>query len=356
MSNVRQSARIPPALIALAAAGLFGASTPAAKLLIGQIHPQLLAGLLYLGSGTGLILLQIGSRFLWNEKPEVSLKRTDLPWLVGAVLSGGVAAPILLMTGLTITAAGTASLLLNMEAVFTALLAWFAFKENFDKRIFWGMVSIVVGSLILTWQPGMQQSLSLGSILIIAACFCWGLDNNFTRNISHADPVQIACIKGTVAGVFNCAIALASGQNLPSIAAISGAALLGFFGYGLSLVLFIKALRYLGSARTGAYFSTAPFAGAILSILFLREPLSGNLLLAGIFMSLGVWLHLTEKHSHPHTHAAQEHEHLHSHDEHHQHDHGPDDPAGEPHSHQHVHPELTHEHDHYPDSEHRHEH
>ncbi|MBX9685255.1 MAG: DMT family transporter [Candidatus Obscuribacterales bacterium] len=310
--------RLAPASIALGAALLFGASTPAAKLLIGQIHPQLLAGLFYLGSGCGLYLWSIGSKAFRPQAQETKLVASDLPWLGGAVLFGGIVGPLLLMIGLAITPAGAASLLLNMEAVFTALLAWFAFKENFDRRIFLGMVSIVIGSMLLAWQPGAVLPLSLGSLAIIGACFCWALDNNLTRNISDADPMQIAAIKGLVAGFVNVGIALlGTVRHLPGTLFLIEAGLVGFLGYGVSLVLFIKALRYLGTARSGAYFSTAPFAGAILSLLFLYEALTVNLLMAAVFMAIGVWLHLTETHEHQHSHVEEEHEHLHSHDEHH---------------------------------------
>ncbi|MBX9569367.1 MAG: DMT family transporter [Candidatus Obscuribacterales bacterium] len=347
---------IPPAYYALASALLFGASTPAAKLLIGQVHPQLLAGLLYFGSGLGLLLVgtifkafQVGGR-------EPNLRRSDLPWLAGAIVFGGVAGPLLLMTGLTSTPGGAASLLLNMEAVLTALLAWFAFKENYDRRIILGMISIVVGSIVLTWQPGAMHSVSFGSLAIIGACFCWALDNNLTRNISDADPIQIAAIKGLVAGLVNVGIAVVGGSHLPTGLVVLAASLVGFLGYGVSLVLFIKALRYLGTARTGAYFSTAPFAGAVLSLLFLHEPLTVDLLAATSFMAFGVWLHLTELHEHEHSHTEEEHEHLHTHDEHHQHEHDPEIASGEPHSHRHKHVAITHSHPHYPDTQHRHAH
>jgi drug/metabolite transporter (DMT)-like permease len=346
---------LPPACIALGAALLFGASTPAAKLLIGQVQPQLLAGLLYLGSGLGLLLVSIVAKTFQRSRHTI-LKRSDLPWLAGAVLFGGIVGPLLLMIGLSTSAGGPASLLLNMEAVFTALLAWFAFKENFDRRIFLGMVSIVLGSMLLAWQSDAVISISVGSLAIIGACFCWALDNNLTRNISDADPVQIAATKGLVAGLVNCGIALACGNRLPHIAIFVGATVVGFLGYGVSLVLFIKALRYLGTARTGAYFSTAPFAGAIISLLLLHEPLTANLLVATAFMAFGVWLHLTESHEHEHSHPEEEHEHLHRHDEHHQHEHEPGIDAGEPHSHWHRHVPITHSHPHYPDTEHRHDH
>ncbi len=354
--NSKTKTALPPAIIALAAAFLFGASTPAAKLLIAQTNPQLLAGLMYLGSGIGLFGLKSLSGLFKPSTRETNLRSADLPWLAGAVIIGGILAPVLLMLGLRSTGGGPASLLLNTEAVFTALLAWFAFKENFDRRIAIGMISIAVGSFLLSWQPGAAASLSVGSVAIIGACFCWGLDNNFTRNIADADPMQIAAIKGLIAGAVNCGIAFACGARCPSIDLIVGAALVGFFGYGLSLVLYIRALRFLGTARCGAYFSTAPFVGTVLSLFFLHDKFSPVLLAASGFMALGVWLHLTEHHEHEHEHVEEEHEHLHCHDEHHQHDHEPGISLNEPHSHWHKHMAITHSHPHYPDSKHRHEH
>ena len=262
-------------LYALLSALLFGISTPLAKLLVGQIAPLMLAGLLYLGSGLGLLLWFV-LRQTRGEPRAARLTRPDLPWLAGAVLAGGVAGPALLMLGLSVTSASTASLLLNLEGVFTAALAWFVFKENFDRRIFLGMCCIVVAGSLLSWQPALsststtaQSGLAWGTLAIIAACFCWAIDNNLTRKISASDAVQIAGIKGLVAGSINLTIALATGAAFPQVNNIVAAGLVGFGGYGLSLVMFVIALRHLGSARTGAYFSVAPFVGAVIVCCFL---------------------------------------------------------------------------------------
>jgi len=354
-NHAKFAARLP-AFVALASALLFGASTPAAKLVIAQSSPQLLAGMLYLGSGVGMLLWSLSARLIKSQAKQTKLRLADLPWLASAVISGGIIAPLLLMIGLNSTAAGAASLLLNLEAVFTALLAWFAFKENFDRRLLLGMAVIVAGSAFLGWQPGSAFSVSTGSLAIVAACFCWALDNSFTRNIAEANPVHITATKGLVAGTINCGIALALGNHLPAAGTLVAIALIGFIGYGVSLVLFITALKDLGAARAGAYFSTAPFAGAALSIIFLHEPVTTNLLIASALMAFGVWLHLTENHEHEHSHAAKSHEHLHLHDEHHQHEHDENTPAGELHSHLHTHVAVVHLHPHYPDSQHRHDH
>jgi drug/metabolite transporter (DMT)-like permease len=218
------------------------------------------------------------------------------------------------------------------------------------------MLAIVCGGSILSWTPGQALVFSPSSLAVIAACLCWALDNNLTRNISDSDSVQIAAIKGLVAGSVNCTIALAIGCALPSLPVLMAAWIIGLLGYGLSLTLFIKALRYLGTARTGAFFSTAPFAGSALALMFLHEPLTVNLGIAGLLMAIGVYLHLTEIHEHEHLHDAQEHEHWHIHDEHHQHDHEANTQSGEPHKHWHRHEAIIHSHPHYPDTEHRHSH
>ncbi|CAN5458753.1 DMT family transporter [soil metagenome] len=342
---------------ALAAAALFGASTPFAKLLVGTVDPVLLAGLLYLGSGCGLFVWRwIGTRGRRNGAAEAPLRRGDLPWLAGAVLFGGVIAPILLMTGLTRTPASTASLLLNAEGVLTALLAWFVFKENFDRRIALGMAAITAGGVLLSWEGGLAAGTLWGPLAVTGACLAWAIDNNLTRNVSAGDPVQIAAIKGLVAGTVNVAFALARGAEVPGVGTVAACGVVGLAGYGVSLTLFVLALRSLGTARTGAYFSVAPFVGAAISMLVLGERPTVAFSVAAGLMGVGVWLHLTERHVHEHDHEAMSHDHAHVHDEHHQHAHGPHDPTGEPHSHPHQHQPMRHAHPHYPDIHHRHEH
>ena len=344
---------------ALAAALLFGASAPFAKLLLSETSPQLLAGLLYAGSGAGVAVVWLLRRGRASEKRESRLTRKDAPWLAGAIAFGGIAAPVLLMIGLGRTPASATSLLLNLEGVFTALLAWFVFHENFDRRIALGMLAILTGGVILSWQGAVAWGGIGGPLAVAAACLCWGIDNNLTQKVSASDPLQIAMYKGLAAGTVNTAIALALGAALPPIARISAAATLGFLSYGVSLVLFVLALRMLGTARTGAYFSTAPFIGAVLSIAVFREHPSATLIAAAVLMGVGVWLHVTEVHKHEHAHKAMEHAHAHVHDAHHQHRHGPDDPAvtdPRPHSHPHRHEQLVHSHAHYPDIHHRHPH
>lgn len=338
-------------LAAIGAAALFGAGTPVAKLLLTHTSPWLLAGLLYLGSGAGLWAWRLLSR-----AQTVRLQRAELGWLAGAVVAGGMLGPLLLMTGLAGMAAADASLLLNAEGVFTAVLAWFVFKENFDRRIAFGMIAIVAGAAILSW-PGKSGVRALWpSLAVLGACLAWAIDNNLTRKVSVADASFIAMTKGLVAGATNLALAFATGATWPSGAVVAGAGLLGLLSYGTSLVLFVVALRHLGTARTGAYFSVAPFFGAVLAIGLLGEPLTLQLVLAGCLMVIGVWLHLTESHGHRHAHEPLEHSHEHDHDEHHRHIHADGSPAASRHAHWHRHEPVVHSHEHYPDIHHQHPH
>lgn len=345
-------------MLALASAALFGASTPFAKLLVGDVHPAQLAAILYLGSGIGLLLFRSARRFLQITSSDANepLGMAGAFWLGAAILFGGAIGPLLLMFGLTMTPAASASLLLNMEGVFTALLAWFVFRENFDSRIALGMASIVAGAVVLSWQGEATVTGVLGLMAVIRACLAWAIDNNLTRKVSLSDPVQIAMRKGLVAGAVNLSLAVLIGTSMPRLTTLAAAALLGFVGYGFSLVLFVLALREIGTARTGAYYSTAPFIGAVIAFVVLREPVTPALVFSGLLMGVGVWLHLTERHEHEHEHEPLIHTHNHVHDEHHRHEHEPSDPAGEPHSHSHAHVGMRHKHPHFPDVHHQHLH
>jgi drug/metabolite transporter (DMT)-like permease len=346
----------PGAPMALVSAALFGASTPLAKLLLGDgVDAWLLAGILYAGSGLGLGLWMLLRQFSDKAAREASLRATDLPWLAGAVLAGGVAGPVLLMVGLSHTAASSAALLLNLEGLATMAIAWLVFRENVDRRLLLGAAAILAGAVLLSWSGG-PAGIGWGALAIAGACLAWGIDNNLTRKLSSADPVQITAIKGLAAGGVNLALALGRGAHLPSPALLGAGAVVGLFGYGFSLVLFVLALRHLGTARTGAYFSTAPFLGAALALALFHEPVTVQLVTAAALMAIGVWLHLSEAHEHEHAHEALDHSHRHVHDAHHQHVHDPGDPPGEPHSHPHRHAPMTHSHAHYPDLHHRHGH
>lgn len=344
----------PAVVAALAAALLFGASTPFAKQLLRDVSPVLLAGLLYLGSGIGLGIIRLIRDRGWRMP---SMSRSEWLWLVLAIGFGGVLGPLALMLGLMSTSAATASLLLNLEAVLTAVIAWVVFRENTDRHVVLGMLAIIAGAVLLAWpRPHENAGLGWGALLIAAACLCWALDNNFTRKVSATDALFLAGMKGTVAGVVNTGIALALGATLPPMSATGEAMLVGLLGYGVSLVLFVVALRGLGTARTGAYFSTAPFLGAAIAILVFGEHASTLFWVAAVLMGIGVWLHLSERHEHIHTHEATTHTHRHVHDIHHQHTHDFPWDGTEPHTHEHTHDPITHSHPHYPDIHHQHRH
>ena len=347
---------LPSILQALLAAMLFGASAPLAKLLLGEVQPVPLAAVLYLGSGIGLLLVKLVQGLSRRaEAGEARVEKTDLGWLAGAVLAGGVAAPITLLFSLKHTPAATASLLLNFEGVATTLIAFFAFKEAVGRRAWWAIACITLASILLSLNPQAEWGFSPDALGIIAACVFWGLDNNFTRNISAKDPLVIVMIKGLAAGSFSLITALLLGQGFPAVGVTLGALALGSLSYGVSIVLFIHAMRGLGAARTSALFSTAPIAGILLSMAIFGE-LPGWLFLAAFpFMAAGAILLINDPHEHPHTHPELTHEHAHQHgDGHHQHAHAGAVPAR--HSHRHTHSPLTHVHHHMPDIHHRHAH
>lgn len=337
---------------AVAAAVLFGAGTPFAKLLLGDVSPWLLAGLLYTGSGIGLTAWR-----LIRRAPRVRIQRREIRPLAGAVFFGGLIAPVLLMAGLASMPATGASLLLNAEAVFTAVLARFVFRENVDRRIALGMLAIVAGAVVLSVPSGADFGSPWPALAIVAACLCWGLDNNLTRKVALNDATWLAAVKGAVAGPVNLVLAFLLGATLPSGRVVAGAMVVGLFAYGVSLALFIFGMRHIGTARAGAYFSVAPFFGAVIAVL-LGEPVTWPLVIAAALMAAGVWLHLTERHEHEHTHEQMTHDHWHTHDEHHQHQHadGAVLPAAARHRHVHAHDAMTHTHEHYPDAHHRHGH
>lgn len=307
---------------ALIAAALFGISTPLAKVLLGTTSPWMLAALLYLGAGLGLAIFRVATR-----APAVRLQRNDARWFAAAVLVGGIAAPVLLMFGISQMPATGASLLLNSEAVFTVLIAWLLFREHVSARLILGMAAIVAGAVLVTVPDAADLGAGWAPLAILGACLCWAVDNNLTRHVSETDPTWIAMIKGLAAGITNLVLALVLGAAIPTASTAILGLLLGFGAFGVSLTLFVVALRRLGTARTGAYFSLAPFIGALVAVA-LGEPLTWTLLIAGALMAFGAWLHLSEHHEHEHTHP-------------------PLGAGGDP---------IRHSHPHFPDSEHRHKH
>ncbi len=345
---------LPFVLQALTAAIFFGASAPFAKLLLGDISPIFLAAFLYLGSGTGVSLVKLGQKLVRPaQQTEAGIKKADIKWLVGAILSGGVMAPIVLMISLKNTPASTASLLLNFEGVGTTLIALLFFREAISRRAWMAILVITLASIFLSTNFAEGFGLSLGAMGIILACVLWGLDNNLTRNISGKDPLVIVAWKGVVAGTFSFFLAFLLGNPMPSLPSIISTMILGFISYGMSTILFILSMRGLGAARTSALYGTAPLAGVLLSIIIFGESPSSSYSLAGILMIVGALMLINEEHAHSHTHTAMLHEHSHRHDDPtHAHDSG----TVGTHSHEHEHAEEEHEHDHMPDLHHRHGH
>jgi drug/metabolite transporter (DMT)-like permease len=336
-------------LQALLAALFFGASAPIAKLLLGDVPPILMAAFLYLGSGTGISLIKLYQRFS-NHQTEAGIKRPDMGWLAGAIFTGGILAPIILMISLKNTPASTASLLLNFEGVGTTVIALLFFHESISRRALFAILAITLASIFLSTNFQSGFNFSLGALGILLACFLWGVDNNFTRNISAKDPLTIVAWKGLVAGSFSLLLALGLGQRPPALTVILSILLLGFISYGLSTMLFIYSMRGLGAARTSALYGTAPLAGVILSIVIFHDPLTILFIIAAVLMVAGALLLANEEHAHFHIHMPVVHEHRHSHDDFHPHGHEED-----VHSHEHEHPQTEHEHGHMPDIHHRHE-
>src|SRR5258706_2781439 len=338
-------------LQALLAAIFFGASAPIAKLLLGDIAPIFLAAFLYIGSGTGISLVKLTQR-MRSKEVEAGIKRADIKWLAGAIISGGIIAPIVLMVSLQNTPASTASLLLNFEGVGTTLIALLFFKEAIGRRAWTAIIVITLASVFLSTDFKSGFSLSLGALGIILACVLWGADNNFTRNISGKDPLAIVAWKGLVAGTFSFFLAWFLGNPFPAVKTILGTLILGFVSYGLSTMLFIRSMRGLGAARTSALYGTAPLAGVLLSIVIFGEFPSFLFVIAAVLMIGGALLLINEQHEHSHVHTALFHEHSHGHADP---AHGHDEVDGV-HSHEHEHPAEEHEHDHMPDIHHRHGH
>ncbi len=341
---------------ALIAALFFGCITPATKFLAKDLPPQSMAGLLYAFAGIGLLAILLFKKDFLKAFSRVQNK--DYKWFSLATVFGGILGPAFLTYGIHYISGSTASLLLNLEAVLTSLIAWFIFKEHFEKKIVYGMILIILGCLTLSLNSTVTSGTDspLGFLLISLACLSWGIDNNVTRNISHLDPLLIASFKGLIAGSSNLFLGYLIGERLVLNFEILQIGIVGFFGIGISLVAFIVSLGSIGTARTGAIFSTAPFIGSILSITFLGESLTLPLAVALILMAGGVWFHLSEDHYHEHSHKELAHSHEHIHDEHHQHSHSSNDPNGELHTHRHVHLPMIHKHPHFPDIHHQHEH
>jgi len=346
------NARFDRLLPAIAGPVLFGMGVVASKPLLSRVDPVLAAGLLYLGSGIGLGILGLSRLFLSRSAKEAPLAKADLPWLCGAVIMGGMVAPVLLMLGLASVPANSTALLLNLEAPLTALLACLVFHEPLGLRSGPGIALVVLGGAALTWTGRPLAGLPWGGLAVTGACLAWAFDNNLSQRICAKDPVQIAAVKGLAAGACNMALAACLGARMPAVADAARLGLIGLLSYGLSLSCFLMSLRLIGTARTGAFFALAPFIGAGAACLFLHEPVTAGLVWAAVLMGSGIGLTLSETHEHEHGHFGR-HEHRHTHDAHHQHRHDPSEASSAEHSHPHSHEGLSHSHSHYPDIHHR---
>lgn len=354
MTERGDSSAIRGALYGIAAAMLFGLSVPVSKRLLNDTPPLLLASLLYLGAGVGLVLAApFAPR---RERREAPIRRADVPLLVGIVITGGILGPLLMLLGLQRVSGLAGSLLLNLEAVFTMLVALVVFREHLSRRALAAAALIVGGAAVLGYAPGQLHGQWIGVLCIAGACLSWAFDNNWTQRLSLKDPFAIVRIKTLGAGTCTLILALLLGQRLPRASIVIAALILGVFSYGVSILLDAYALRHIGAAREAVFFATAPFMGAIAAVPILGErPHTIDLVALGA-MAAGVTLLLRPKHGHVHTHDAIEHEHVHVHDEHHQHEHLPSDPPGEPHAHPHRHEPIAHAHPHVSDIHHRHGH
>jgi len=348
----RQGKRIKSISLAIIAAILYGVSTPVSKLLLVEIPPALMAALLYLGAGFGMSLIYLTGIWTKKERPEAKMTKKDLPYIIG-MIALDIAAPILLMIGLSMSASENVSLLNNFEIVATSLIALMIFKETIGRRLWVAIILITISSVILSISDFRSLSFSAGSIFVIAACLCWGFENNFTRMLSLKDPVQIVIVKGFGAGTSALMISIAVKQFGGSLLYVLIALLLGFVAYGLSIYFYINAQRELGAARTSAYYAAAPFIGVMISWLVLREGITSSFFIALVIMLAGTYFMILEHHNHSHIHIETTHEHKHDHeDPHHRHVHDPDMIGT--HNHEHTHETTDHKHSHTPDMHHNH--
>lgn len=345
---------IPAVATALLAAVLYGVSSPFSKLLLVRIPPALMAALLYLGAGFGMLAVKLVKVWSKKEQIEAKLTKKEIPFIAGMIFLD-IAAPIFLMFGLKITTAANVSLLNNFEIVATSLIALLIFKEAVGKRMWFAITLITLASIILSVEDFGSLTFSKGSFLVLAACVCWGFENNCTRKLSIKDPLQIVVIKGFGSGIGSLSIAVAVNEFSYSIPYILLALLLGFIAYGLSIYFYIMAQRQLGAARTSAFYAAAPFIGVLFSWIVFGSKILLSFLLALLIMLTGTYFAVFEKHKHIHVHEQEVHEHKHSHnDGHHNHTHDIEI-TGE-HSHLHTHENIEHRHAHTPDIHHRHKH
>ena len=353
--SVFSSSQIQGAAFGLSSAVLFGISPPFAKLLLPEADPLLIAGLLYFGAGLGLVTFGLFSG-MQPSTTEARIRRSDIWLLIGIILTGGILAPVCMLVGLQHLSGILGSLLLNLEAPFTLLLAILIFGEHLGPREILGSALVFAGAAVLAYEAGDIRIDWIGIMSLVVACLLWAVDNNLSQRLSLRDPVAITRIKTLAAGVCVLAIALATGHTLPRASILFPTLLLGMVSYGVSLVLDMRALRLLGAAREAGYFAIAPFIGAIVAVPVLGERWGSREFVAGGLMAVGLVMLLREHHTHGHAHQEIEHEHAHIHGDHHDHAHDTDHVQIEPHAHPHRHLPLVHDHPHVSEAHHRHEH
>lgn len=286
--QLRRQGLSPGVGFAIAAPLLYSISIPLSKLFLQTVDPWLLAGWMDLATGVGMATVYGGRALIWHTPIKNPLQGQDWNWMWGSIAAGGVIAPVLQTFGIAYSTAATASLLLNLEGVFTSLIAWVIFREVFNRSIAYGLSFITAGSMMLVGTNTASVSFSLGSLAVIGASLAWATTSNFTHKISHCDPVQVVSIKTLVSGGVNVAIALALGNTLPPLPLLVAISLASFFCIGSTFICFILALRHIGTSRAGTFFALFPFTGAIFSIVLLKEPLTLNLLGAAVLMAIGL--------------------------------------------------------------------
>lgn len=337
-------------LLALLAAALFGLSTPFVQLWGMGLGAFTTAGLLYAGAAAAAL-------FMWRPaEREARLQRGDVGRLLAMAFFGAMVGPVALAWGLQHTSGTSASLMLTLEAVFTALLAWRLYGESIDRRVLWAMLLLLAGGVLLALDQGLQGDAQfLGLLAVLVATIAWGVDNSLSRGVADRDPGQVVLAKAALGTLATFGLAILRSEPVPAWQNVLALLAVGASGYGLSLRLYLLAQRHFGAARTGSVFAFAPFIGAAGAYALGERGGDFFLWVGGALMLTGVILHLAESHEHEHTHEEMEHEHAHTHDDGH-HDHRHPEMPGGLHSHRHKHSALVHRHPHVPDSHHLHRH
>lgn len=336
--------------LAVLAATLFGISTPFVQRAGEGVGPFTTAALLYAGAAL------LGAAMRRSSQREAGVRRADLPRLLAMAASGAVLGPVALAWGLQHTSGSSASLMLALEALFTALLARWMYHESMDRRVWAAMLLLLAGGVLLVLDrraAGGTQLLGLLAVLLATAA--WGIDNTLSRGVAERDPAQVVLVKASLGAPAALLLALAWSEPVPRWTQVAALLAIGATGYGLSLRLYLLAQRAFGAARTGSVFAFAPFIGAAVAIALGEQGLGWGMAAGGLLMLAGVVVHLYERHEHEHLHAALQHEHAHRHDDGH-HDHVHDEPVQGVHSHVHVHASTRHSHPHVPDAHHTHRH